>query len=296
MNPGQASKYQEAYHVGLGAWPNVRMEEKEFLDRLVSIELWPAYMADFYLAIAAGWRLDPAWVVIEKEYGPRVRRLLIHKPKSDYFIDDLWQEIVTRLWGDVPVDSQPLLKNLPDGRRPAQIIRYKGRQKLEYFLLHKGMKIAQSRHAMLAERRRKLGIKGETAGSKAVLIGSGPADDAAMPSSESLKDQSTPLDDVVHDEDSQAFAAALRDAFSSLPDNQKALMRWILVHKLQKKDAGQLLGLKDYEVTRELKKTHHHMQTVAQPVLDGKGDLKGGLLDGWRKFLQEISKILPDEV
>jgi len=202
----------------------------------------PAHPADLYLGGAAGHRLDPAWAAIETDLAPGVQKILRGLATADYDLEDLWGEVRAKLMAEdrvgpedapAPDDGPEPLPDLPDGRRPARIVRYRGKVSMTNYLVL----IARNK---ARDRKRQLVRQGHT----------GSLDAAAGSDSDGPSTATTHADDRAPDPGEQAGAREqaaqlverLREARQTLSVHQRVLLRLVYGQGMQQKDAGVLLG------------------------------------------------------
>src|SRR5688572_18547975 len=146
---GAAPDVSTLYQQAAARWPAVRWSEEAFARHLAADPTGarPNHPLDLYLAGAAGQRIDSAWLAIETELGPAVRKVLQRQPSADWTADDLWSEARARL-----MDADPAAPPLPQGVKPARIIRYRGLVRLLNYLTVVAKRIAIERDRQLKRR------------------------------------------------------------------------------------------------------------------------------------------------
>lgn len=217
-------------------WPDLNWSAEAFCAH--SRDGLAKYPYDHYLAGAAGQRLQEAWRLIEVELGDQGRRLIrLYVPKADFVPEELWADSVVKLMGD---DKQA--SALPDGRRPAVIIRYRGHvQLLHYFVF-----VVAKRLAIGRNRKNKPGLASDLAGSH--------PDDKDPILDQADSDQPTP-DESVSDRDQFKEALdRLSQAMHKLSKEQKLLIQMVYVQGMQQKHAGAMLQWSPFKANREMKK------------------------------------------
>ena len=269
------------YDTATARWPAVGWDRAAYEQHRSGEH--PAHPADLYLGGAAGHRLDPAWVAIETDLAPGVQKILRGLATADYDLDDLWGEVRAKLMSDdqaTPAsgddDGPAPLPDLSDGRRPARIVRYRGKVALTNYLVL----IARNK---ARDRKRQLVRQGHT----------GSLDAAAGPESDGPSAAATHADDRAADPGEQAgrreqaahLIEQLRAARETLSVHQRVLLRLVYGRGMQQKDAGKLLGQFDpenpdgwspFKTSRALTdaKTKLH-----EALADALGDALGGAAD-----------------
>jgi len=212
-------------------WPTVTWSAAAFEAHLAGEA--PSYPEDLYLGGAAGHRDDDAWVVISEEIGPEARRVLKRQPTADFTIEDLWAEAQMKTMVDDD-KADPL----PDGRQPAQLIRYRAQVKLlNYYIL-----IAR-RIAIQRQRKRKEDLTLHTTEEgESVTI---PIADAAGP---------TPDEDAAEREMAQRLGRAIANAFASLTEEQQFVLAMVYREQMLQKEAGAMVGWSEFKTSRQMSK------------------------------------------
>lgn len=214
----------------------------------------PRHAIDLYLAGAAGWRLDAAWDAVHGELGPQVRRVLMRLPTADMTVDDLWSETILRLVADASEQPQ-----LPCGRHPAKIIRYRGRVKLTNYLIVIGRNAA-----IAADRRRTV---------PTVALAVDPPTGARAPGASATPEQIT-----ADREATDAFTQALPGVLEGLSAEQRAMLAMVYRDGMQQKDAGALLGWSSFKASREMAKA---VKQMARGIRRAGVEWTPGLAAGW---------------
>ncbi|MSQ90750.1 MAG: sigma-70 family RNA polymerase sigma factor [Phycisphaerales bacterium] len=220
MSERIARWFHEAQH----RWPSVRWTAARFGIHVASES--PNFPLDLYLSGAASEWIDDAWVAIHTECRPEVLRRVARIARQCEMAEDLWSEAVARLMAE---DKNTEL--LANGRRCGRIRRFRGLVPLPSYLSVVAKRIALSRI-------RKIRIAMQYNHSAR----SHGASFAANPD-ESLDER----------EDTDRFARQFARAFAALTPLRQALLSLIYGPGVAKGEAGRLLGLRDYEVSRELK-------------------------------------------
>jgi RNA polymerase sigma factor (sigma-70 family) len=221
-------------------WPEDAFEEH------LAGEL-PEYPEDLYLAGAAGWRVDEAWVVIEEELGPHARRTLAKQPHADYLIEDLWGDTLQKLMEDDP-KGEPIDKV----RYTARILRYRGKTKLVNYFILTGKRIAIDR-----QRRR----RGDVSLDGIDSDGEGyPAHEpVARPEVSGLEERET----------LGKLTTAISQAFSSLSPEQQFLLAGVYRDGIQQKEAAELLGWSPFKASRQMKSAIESLREAAESIIEG---------------------------
>src|SRR5437660_5672012 len=141
----QSARVDEAYGQATSRWPGVAFGRPEYAAHVGDPP--PPYAVDMYLAGAAGYRVDEAWRVIERELGPSTRGILRRQPTADLSVEELWNETLVRLM-DEDAQRPPLPAG---GRRPAKIVRYRGLVALLNYLTVVARRTAISRKRGMRE-------------------------------------------------------------------------------------------------------------------------------------------------
>ena len=135
---------EKAYKNAIARWAKILWPKELFarhVDCVRSNDVKPVHLEDLYLAGAAGSRIDPAWEVIDAELSGRIMNSLSNMPLADMTPQDAWSETLAKV-----IDDDTEKDPLPDGRRPAKIIRYRGLVKLINYLIVISKRIAIQRN------------------------------------------------------------------------------------------------------------------------------------------------------
>ncbi|MBU6210507.1 MAG: sigma-70 family RNA polymerase sigma factor [Planctomycetes bacterium] len=214
-------------------WPSIRWPLERYRGHVGPDE--PRHPIDLFLGGAASDRYDEAWSTIHLDLREPVVRRLARLPADGMGAEDLWSETMARLMSDAN-DASPL----PDGRRPARIRQYRGNSAMTTFIAVVAKRIAIDRF-----RRARMPLEGSMQ-----IIEQSPDPRAPEP---------TPRDDEVRD-----FALRFSEAFTSLPPRQQALLSLVYGHGMPKGEAGRVLGLPAYTVSRELADSIAHLRHKLQ--------------------------------
>ena len=195
----------------------------------------PAHPADLYLAGAAGHRVDPAWAALEERYAGPVQSILNGLERADYNADDLWGETRLHLFDDDPAvpakEHQVPLPDLPDGRRPARLVRYRGDASLQNYLVLAARNRARTRQR--SRDRRGVHLSLDAAPGPDERSAAAHLADPAAPA---------PPEQTAAAEDANRLTAALAVALDALTVEQRALVRLVYGQQMPQKDAGVLIG------------------------------------------------------
>lgn len=202
----------------------------------------PPHLEDLYLGGAAGHRRPGAWESLHDEVSVPVTLRLRRQPCGTFTPEDLVSESIAVLMEDDDRTSPGA-----DGTLRSKIVRYRGRTSLvNYFL------VVAKRIAIGSHRRRR-----EHPAEVEVLD---PADRGGT----SPDQASTP-------EDLDRMQGAIRAAYRALTARQRFLLAMIHGQGMPKAQAGELVGLPPWGVSRELDRIH---DSVGQALISV-------LPDGW---------------
>jgi RNA polymerase sigma factor (sigma-70 family) len=211
------------FRAALRRWPTVNWPMERYgLHVGASV---PKHPEDLFLGGAASERLPEAWAAIQEDIRPEVLRRVSRVRSRTASPEDLWSEAIVRLMAEDQHGS-----SLPDGSRPTNIVRFRGDAPLASFI------------AVVAKR----------AGIDLLRRDAAAAHREHFASVQRLGRQPSPEQDAIEAELAQRFAADFRDAFGSLPPSRQALLSLVYGQRLPKSEAGRLLGMPDYKVSREL--------------------------------------------
>ena len=204
-------------------WPLVRWNLDRFEDH-VGTET-PIFPEDLYLGGAASERLEQAWTAIDADFRQEVLRRVTRIGRGPQEAEDLWGEAIARLISEDP-EGAPL----SDGKRTGRIRRFRGSVPLPSYI-----SVVAKRIAM--DRMRRDAVSQEVRMNRATMLPEAP----------------TPEDTFSGRESADLFAREFAEAFSSLTPTMQALLSLVFGQGMAKAEAGRLLGLRDYQVSRELK-------------------------------------------
>lgn len=226
-------------------WPTIRWGWDAFAAHTGDER--PPHLEDLYLGGAAGHRVDGAWAAISTELSEPLASRLRRQACGTSTPEDLVSESIATMMADDPTSSIQVA-----GRPPSKLIRYRGRTTLvNYFL------VVAKRLAISSHRKGRL-EQGEP-------IGFDPP--AAEP----------PPDGGESREQAEQLFAGVRRAYASLSARQRFLLAMIYGRGLGKSEAGRLVGLPPWGVTRELDRVHDAMRAALAALLP----------DSWAPLPQE---------
>ena len=205
-------------------WPSVPWKLERFGEHVGSET--PTHPEDLYLGGAASERVDPAWIAIDSDFRAEVLRRVSRIGRRAQGAEDLWSEAIARLMSEDPEGAV-----LADGRRSGRIRRFRGSVPLPSYIAVVAKRIAMDRlrRDAVSEEIRVQRPRMSTGGVQA------------------------PAEELVAREQADRFAAEFAEAFSSLTPTRQALLSLVFGQGMGKAEAGRLLGLRDYQVSRELK-------------------------------------------
>ncbi|MCF7955983.1 MAG: hypothetical protein K9M75_09300 [Phycisphaerae bacterium] len=242
---------EKAYKNAITKWTKILWPKELFashVDCVRSNNVNPAYLEDLYLAGAAGFRIDPAWEVIEAELSGRIMSSLSHMPLADMTPQDAWSETLAKV-----IDDDTEKDPLPDGRRPAKIIRYRGLVKLLNYLI-----VISKRIAIQRNRKKK---------PDHFLSALDGFDRPAPESADS------PVQRLVTKDTMVLVYERLQQAYKSLTTEQRFLIMMVYRKGMRQKQAGKMLGFSESKTTRHLKKA---IEIIKQAFAETEGiDLSG---------------------
>ncbi len=258
------------YERGARAWPRVAWSVEAFERHLAGEK--PRFIEDFFLAGAAGHRVEQAWVEIEESMGPACRRVMAHQPMADYTPDDVWAETRVRLLAD---DDEA--DALDDGRMPARIHRYRGMVKLVNYLVVIAKRLAISRR-----RRMRPTLSIDRGGEDEEDRGPALPDAGGEQPSEALERQ----------EQAAAMREGLMKGFRALTGEQQFLVAMVYRHGMKQKEAGALLDWSEFKTSRQLSKA---MATLRKAMCEVSGVAwSRELSDAWARCLQSCWREVQD--
>ena len=242
---------EKAYKNAITRWAKIIWPKERFVKHVECVrsnDVKPIYLEDLYLAGAAGYRLDPAWEVIESELSGRIISSLSHMPLADMTPRDAWSETLAKVIDD---DTEKDL--LADGRHPAKIIRYRGLVKLLNYLI-----VISKRIAIQRNRKKKPDC----------FLSALEGFEKSSPNTESTPEQRLITKDTV-----KLVYERLRQAYKSLTTEQRFLIMMVYRKGMRQKQAGKMLGFSESKTTRQLKKA---IEIIKQSFADTEGiDLSG---------------------
>ena len=205
-------------------WPSVRWTLVRFGIHVGDES--PRHPLDLFLGGAASEWLDSAWTAIYLEFRPEVLRRVARIARRGEPAEDLWSEAVAKLMSE---DSTGAV--LENGRRAGRIRRFRGSVPLPSYI------------AVIAKR---------------IAVDKIRRDQVAMQYSrttccDAMAIQASPDEVMGEQECARRFAEQFGNAFAALPPLRQALLSLVFGPGMAKADAGRILGLRDYEVSREIK-------------------------------------------
>lgn len=161
---------------------------------------------------------------------------------------------------------------LPDGRRSGRIRRFRGSVPLPSYISVVAKRIALDRVRRDTVRRE--------IGMNRALVASGRT--------------ATPDEQASHSELAGLLAREFADAFTTLTPTRQALLSLVYGQGMAKMDAGQLLGMRDYQVSRELKSSMEALRDRLELLRPGEwtSELSEAWVQAWtaaRQPSQEAS-------
>lgn len=251
-----ASALQHAHEAASARWPGVSWSLESYASHVGDDR--PLHLEDLFLGGAGGWRRDGALDAIHREVAGPLEVRLRRQACGTHSPEDLVGESITALMVDDP-DAES-----DDKVRPAKLVRYRGRTSLvNYFL------VVAKRIAIGSHRRRR-----EQAADMDVLD---PADrhaDAGDPDRERQFDR---------------LSDAIREAYRSLTARQRFLLAMIHGQGMPKAQAGEMVGLPPWGVSRELDRIHDRMRfALERAAPDSWGDPAREVWEtAWRRCFGE---------
>lgn len=186
----------------------------------------PSHPEDLFLGGAASERLASAWSAIDLDFRAEVIRRVTRVGRSSIGAEDLWSEAIMRLMSEDP-DGIPL----PCGSRSGRIRRFRGSVPLPSYIAVVAKRIA-------LDRMRRDAVAKEAGMGRARSLGPAGRSPAEAAATRELAEQ---------------FAKTFAGAFASLTPTRQALLSLIFGQGMGKAEAGRILGMRDYQVSRELK-------------------------------------------
>lgn len=212
----------EWFRAATRRWPRVEWAFDRYCGHVG--EESPNHPEDLFLGGAASERIEGAWTAIDSEFKAEVLRRVHRIGRDASSAEDLWSDAITRL-----LEEDPDAPTLPGGTRASRIRRFRGAVPMPAYIAVVAKRIgmdALRRVTVASEARRTLaGTTGR------------PEDPAVIASTAEQADR---------------FAAQFVRALSSLTPTRQALLALVFGQGMGKAEAGRLLGLRDYQVSREL--------------------------------------------
>jgi DNA-directed RNA polymerase specialized sigma24 family protein len=255
-----SANFEQWFADASARWPKVKWDRAEYAKHLADDE--PPYPIDLFLSGAAGCRIDSAWVAIHEDFGPRARAVLQRQPTADLSPDELWSETVGKL---IAADEDAA--HLPDGRRPARIMRFRGLVPLlNYFIL-------------IAKR---LGIQRNRQKRPIMSLAN---DDEGQSPRDLVDDSRTPAEQAESAEQGEKLGVAVAKAFANLSADQQFLITMVYRNGMKQKEAGAILGWSEFKTCRSLSAA---MQSLRDVVSEAAGDdWNSGLAGAWEQAWQK---------
>jgi DNA-directed RNA polymerase specialized sigma24 family protein len=223
------NQIESAYHMARERWQKVvwRIEDyRTHVEQKRNGNKLPAFPVDLYLSGSAGYRLQEAWEVIEKEMGPEVIRVMQHKPRAALTAEEIWSRARTQLIGEAK--SQPAL---PDGRLPAKIIAYRGDVRLLNYIITAAINVARAEH------RKPKPVSWPDDGGFAEVIPDG---------------RISPDMKAAEAEMAGKIKKELSRTWLSMNEQERFLVRMVFYQGMKRKEAGRLAGLGESTTSRLL--------------------------------------------
>jgi len=254
---------EKAYKNAISRWAKILWPKELFakhVDGVRSHDVKPLYLEDLYLAGAAGFRIDPAWEVIDSELSPRIMNSLANMPLADMTPQDAWSETLAKV-----IDDDAEKDPLPDGRRPAKIIRYRGLVKLLNYLL-----VISKRIAIQRNRKKKPDC----------FLSALDGFDKAAPNT-----ADSPTERLLTKDTMMLVFEKLQQAYKSLSTEQRFLIMMVYRKGMRQKEAGKMIGFSESKTTRHLKKAIGIIKEnfASTDGVDLTGDVEKAFASLWQK-------------
>lgn len=249
---GFMSTLREAHAAASERWPSVPWSFERYAAHVG--EDRPPHLTDLFLGGAGGWRREGAWAAIHEEISGPLELRLRRQPCGTHSPEDLVSESIAALMVDDP-EAAPV-----GAVHPSKLVRYRGRTSLvNYFL------VVAKRIAIGSHRRRR-----EHA-----------ADMESLDPVDRRADSTDPERGVQFDR----LAEAIRQAYEALSARQRFLLAMIHGQDMPKAQAGELVGLPPWGVSRELEKIHDRMRFALEGVVPDEWGLSAREVweGAWRK-------------
>ena len=239
--------YEDEFTKADKKWPSIKWNKNQYINHA---ETAGGHQTEhLYPAGAAGYRNKNAWQIIEEDFAPTVCQKMSYIAKADYSVEDLWS--ITRLHLMEEDKNKP---KLDSDTYPARIIQYRGDTDLPSFM---------TIIAWQKARQRKRKIKDRNPISIDKLKDS---EDGNFELKE--KHSSDPFALIANEEVIMDFQKTLKETFDSLDTNHKYLLQMVLFQKMQKKEAGEKIGLDAFKTSRALKKIKESLSAKMQSYHD----------------------------
>lgn len=235
QDPDPSPSPLKAAHASASArWAEVRWSFEGYAAHVG--EDRPPHLEDLFLGGAGGWRRDGAWDAIHREVSGPLELRLRRQACGTFAPEDLVGESIAALLADDP-GATPV-----DAVHPSKLVRYRGRTSLINYFLVVAKRIAIGSH----RRRREL-----------------PADLEALDPPDrrgcGIGEEDLPQLDRLTD--------AIREAYGSLTARQRFLLAMIHGQGVPKAQAGELVGLPPWGVSRELDRIHDRMRFALEKAM-----------------------------
>lgn len=228
QNPEPSILPLRAVHSAASArWPGVAWDFESFSAHVGDDR--PPHLEDLFLGGAGGWRCDGAWDAIHREVSGPLELRLRRQACGTHTPEDLVGESITVLMADDPHADSDCEK------RPSKLVRYRGRTSLVNYFLVVAKRIAIGSYRRCREHA---------------------ADLAAMDPPDRASSSSDPEQHRQFDR----LTVAIREAYASLTERQRFLLAMIHGQDMPKAQAGELVGLPPWGVSRELDRIHDRMR------------------------------------
>lgn len=235
--------YENEYNKASDKWPKINWDKSKYIDHVQ--QAGGSHYLDLYPAGAAGYRTQQAWHVIEEDFRPTVCQRIKFIAKADYAIEDIWS--ITRLHLMEEDINKPKLES---DMHPARIIQYKGNTDLTRYLTSIACQKAQMRYRKIKDRT--------------------PLSIDQFKDNENgkyeLEEKNTPnpLNMLADEEVIIRFQKTLKETFDSLDADHRYLLQMVLIRKMKKKEAGEKIGLNEWNTSRALKKIKETLSAKMQ--------------------------------
>jgi DNA-directed RNA polymerase specialized sigma24 family protein len=232
----EASDLQEVHGRAQRRWPIVGWPLEAYAAHVG--EERPPHLEDLYLGGAGGHRVEGSWAAISQELREPLAARLRKQPCGDSSPEDLVSESIATLMAEDPTSELQV-----EGRRPAKLIRYRGRTTLVNYFLVVAKRLAIGGHRKTRREQREPEQFDPAASTDA------------------------PSEDLDRREGAERLFAAVQGAYAALTARQRFLLAMIYGRGLGKSEAGALVSLPPWGVSRELERIHDGMRVALEGVL-----------------------------